>query len=136
SNATYYALTISGTATAANDLTLTRGMLNNGTSGNIEVEGDLYVNGFGNGSNGGGTGGLVTFNGTGAQALTYTSGYAPSITVDKASGALTVSGDVIINSFTHTQGTIDFGTTAVTLYASGNLYQTFNNTPFYDLKFS
>lgn len=113
-------LTINGTATVTNDLYLNGG--NSGSdvnSGTINVAGNVTV-----GANHGSGTTVVRFSGTGAQSVSSSGGYLPSVEVDKSSGTLTLSGTVDVEGdWTHTQGTVDAGTS--TLRFVGGVNSTF-----------
>jgi hypothetical protein len=85
------------------------GSINNGT---IEAYGDLLTNN--NGKNGSA---LVKIVGTGAQSLTGTSGYIPSVEINKPSGTLTMVGTILSsNNWTWVSGTVDAGTSSLVFY--------------------
>lgn len=103
------------------DLTLTSGMLDNGTLSNIYIAGDMINNG-GQFAAGNGT---VNFTGTAAQAITGIAASLElnSLNVNKSSGTLSISGSIAELTFngdvTLSAGTFDKGT-ATTINAAGN----------------
>lgn len=109
-----YTTTVSGTINFNGSANYT---IDNGTSGNLQANGDLvfasisYVNG--------GTG-LITIAGTGSQAFTGNSGPTgklPKVTINKASGTLTLSNSIgIANDWTYTAGTLSTGSSTVLFY--------------------
>lgn len=103
------------------NLTLTSGVLDNGTLSDIYIAGDMINNGgqFAAGN------GKVNFTGTAAQAITGTalSLELNSLNVNKSSGTLSISGSIAELTFngdvTLSAGTFDKGT-ATTINAAGN----------------
>lgn len=124
-------LTIHGSVSVHN-YTQTLGRLNAGTAGNINVSNSIAIAG---GDNSSSNDALLTVNGTGPQAISSTSGWAPSITVNKSSGTLTFLTNVSsVGPFTHAAGAIDFGTTTFTI-GGQSATTTFNNTAINNLTF-
>jgi hypothetical protein len=88
----------------------------------IQAQGDISV---GNTSVAGGGTGLILINGTGAQLFSSTSpasaGLLPNITIQKASGTLTLSGILsVTRNWIYTSGTVDATTEASTVVFGGN----------------
>jgi hypothetical protein len=116
----YYFIDAATSLNTANDLTLTD---NGGTgsvvlrTGTIPVQGNIYQN-----STNGATGdAIVLINGTANQtifgmAFNTRSGF-PGVTIQKASGTLTLLNYVSVNSnWTYISGTLNTGTSTVTFY--------------------
>jgi hypothetical protein len=105
-------------------------ILNNGT---IEARGNVVATTSANSEDwtyeSGGTATLV-MKGTADQSLTSSLGHLCNLSIDKSAGTVTCSGDLIIGSFTLTNGT--FIATTNTMYVKGNWTQastgTFNPT--------
>jgi hypothetical protein len=114
-------LTVSGTLTTSGANTVTLNTAVAGTSV-VNAQGAITINNTAAG--GGGTAGIL-INGTGAQAFSSTAasgqGRMPYITIQKASGTLTLSG-VISESrnWTYTSGTVDATTNTATVVFGGN----------------
>jgi Secretion system C-terminal sorting domain len=88
----------------------------------IQAQGNISI---GNTSVSGGGTGLILINGTGAQLFSSTSpaseGLLPNITIQKASGTLTLSGIIsVTRNWTYTSGTVDATTDASTVVFGGN----------------
>ena len=88
----------------------------------IQAQGNISI---GNTSVSGGGTGLILINGTGAQLFSSSSpaseGLLPNITIQKASGALTLSGILsVTRNWTYTSGTVDATTDASTVVFGGN----------------
>ncbi len=88
----------------------------------IQAQGNISV---GNTSAAGGGTGLILINGTGAQLFSSTSpaseGLLPNITIQKASGTLTLSGILsVARNWIYTSGTVDATTDASTVVFGGN----------------
>ena len=119
SASTYYNLTIEGTGTKtipsdltiSGSLTITSGTFDTGT-GNLTIGGDFTNSGsFTEVTN------TVTFNGTGTQTITNSSGETfYNLTINKASGTLILANDVVVsNTLTMTAGITDAGSNKLTL---------------------
>ncbi len=88
----------------------------------IQAQGSISIN---NTSVGGGGTGVILINGTGNQAFTSTAaasqGLLPYLTIQKASGTLTLTGIFSeTRSWTYTSGTVDATTNASTVVFGGN----------------
>jgi parallel beta-helix repeat protein len=116
--------------------------LNTNTSSTLEVKGNLVSTNTN--STGGGTI-LLLINGTGSQSLTGNAteedaGKFPSITINKASGTLSLSGIITLGgstTWTYTAGTVSEGTAKIvcsydnTLYNNSGGTMKFNRLGFY-----
>ncbi|MBN4066098.1 hypothetical protein JYT51_02050, partial [Candidatus Amoebophilus asiaticus] len=128
---TYHHLILSGSGTKFFQANIT-------VNGNITISSTLHANGFninlkGNWSNTGtytNDGRLVTFDGTGAQSITNTSGDVFfDLTTNKSAGTLTLIDHVTVsNTFTMTLGNIDAGTKILTLGTDAGNVGTFSYT--------
>jgi hypothetical protein len=105
---------VTSSLNVAGSVTLQTGTTLNANGLNISLGGDW--------SNGGTftAGPAVTFNGTGAQALTKAGGESfNGLTISKVSGTLTLNSPVTVNgTFALTQGTLAIGSTTLTLNGS------------------
>jgi len=102
----YTTCVINGTLNVTN-LTLTTGNLKHGTSGIVNVTGNVtYSAIFGQTTDYNDC--MINFNGTGTQTIYPTAGgMLPCITINKSSGALVFNADIIcVGHFTYTAGTI------------------------------
>jgi hypothetical protein len=114
-------LTVTGTLSTAGTFNVVINTPVAGTTA-IQAQGNITVN---NTSPGGGGTGLILINGTGNQAFTSTAaasqGLLPFITIQKASGTLTLTGIFSESrSWTYTSGTVDATTNASTVVFGGN----------------
>lgn len=92
-------------------------------TGTINVQGNITLNNTG--TSGGGSATIVV-NGTGSQSITGSGtagqGSLPNITVDKASGTLTMNSVIsVTGNWIYTQGTVDATTSSVAFYGTFNL---------------
>ena len=111
-------LTVTNTLTMSNQYLDNRSLLG---PGYISAQGDISLNP--SSANGGGWEGdaVIEISGTGTQNITGT-GIVPSLTINKPSGTLNISGNIsITENLTYTQGTVD---------STGGTVQIF---PYYDL---
>jgi hypothetical protein len=102
----------------------------------IQAQGNITVN---NTSAGGGGTGLILINGTGSQAFTSTAaaseGFLPYLTIQKASGTLTLTGIFSESrNWTYASGTVDATTNASTvIFGGNNLTVTSTGMSFYNV---
>lgn len=123
--------TMTGTATVTHDLSIpmtSTAALNGGT---ISVEGNITRTGA---ANLGGTA-TILIAGQGNQTLSFSSaGYLPSVTINKPSGTLTLSGTVsVYTNWTWIKGKVDAGTSNVTVYANNSGSFTPGPVQYYDV---
>jgi hypothetical protein len=94
--------------------------LSNGCGGGNLINGTIEARADVTAINDGSTGNaVILINGTGAQNLTASSSFVPSITINKPSGTLTMVGTIrTASNWTYTAGTVDTGTSTLSFEAS------------------
>lgn len=106
-NSGYNELRVSGTATLTGDFIHTNGQLD---AGQIDLlAGNYIIEATAEGLSSYSSTEIcyVNFSGTGDQALVYsTGGVGTNVRVDKTSGTLTISSDIVVNGWTYVQGTV------------------------------
>jgi hypothetical protein len=114
-------LTISGTLVVANNLTLSATYVYSDLlSGTIEAKGDIDITSAD--YNGDQTTAVILINGTGDQTISSSGGgsFGP-ININKPSGTLIMLGTIgAANDWTHTAGTVDAGTSTLSLRSTSN----------------
>lgn len=113
-------LTVAGTLTTNGASNITMNAAVAGTTV-LQAQGDIVINNTGAG---GGTAGIL-INGAGAQAFTSTAasgqGLMPYITIQKATGTLTLAGIISVSrNWTYSSGTVDATTNTTTVVFGGN----------------
>jgi hypothetical protein len=134
---TYYVVVTNSTI-VTHTLTLTEGALDAGTSGNIQVTGDISLASTFNTTTLRNDG-LITMNGSSTQYISTTGGAGgslPSLTLNNSTGSITFNNDVsVTGNFTYSGGTVNFGTTKVTLDSGvDGMDLNANGLSFYDLE--